>query len=79
MRALYFCHPADFLIRCLHRICLNHKKINVSTVLADHTLGINEVNEGIWLASFMHYHLGYCRLEPLENPFGPKVLPMSPE
>src|SRR5215216_1812166 len=37
-----------------------------------------------WLVSFMDYDLGYfdhdtCRLEPLENPFGPKVLPMSPE
>jgi hypothetical protein len=41
------------------------------------------VDERIWLATFMHYDLGYfddetCRLEPLENPFGPKVLPMSP-
>jgi hypothetical protein len=32
--------------------------------------------------SFMDYDLGYfddetCRLEPLANPFGPKVLPMS--
>jgi hypothetical protein len=31
----------------------------------------------------MHYDLGYfddetCRLEPIQNPFGPKVLPMSP-
>lgn len=31
----------------------------------------------------MDYDLGYfddetCRLEPLQNPFGPKVLPMSP-
>ena len=39
---------------------------------------------GIWLVTFMHYDLGYfddetCRLEPIENPFGPKVLPMSPE
>jgi len=30
----------------------------------------------------MHYDLGYfddetCRLEPIDNPFGPKVLPMS--
>ena len=30
------------------------------------------------------YDLGYfddetCRLEPIENPFSPKVLPMSPE
>ena len=38
----------------------------------------------IWLVTFMHYDLGYfddetCRLEPIENPFGPKVLPMSPE
>jgi putative transposase len=32
----------------------------------------------------MDYDLGYfddetCRLEPIENPFRPKVLPMSPE
>jgi hypothetical protein len=31
--------------------------------------------------SFMHYDLGYfddetCRLEPIENPFGPNVLPI---
>jgi hypothetical protein len=36
------------------------------------------------LTSFMHYDLGYfddqtCRLEPIAHPFGPKVLPMSPE
>ena len=35
----------------------------------------------IWLVSFMDYDLGYFDLEtqvlePLENPFGPKVLPM---
>ncbi|HKY20313.1 MAG TPA: hypothetical protein VJM31_03760 [Vicinamibacterales bacterium] len=40
--------------------------------------------ERMWLVTFMHYDLGYfddetCRLEPIENPFGPKVLPMSPE
>jgi hypothetical protein len=34
------------------------------------------------LVRFMDYDLGYfddetCRLEPLANPFGPKVLPMS--
>jgi len=37
-----------------------------------------------WLVTLMRYDLGYfaeekCRLEPIENPFGPKVLPMSPE
>ena len=35
----------------------------------------------LWLVSFMDYDLGYFDLEtrvlePLENPFGPKVLPM---
>ena len=38
-------------------------------------------DDGIWLVTFMHYDLGYIDLEtrvlePLENPFGPKVLPM---
>jgi hypothetical protein len=36
-----------------------------------------EVDDGIWLVSFMHYDLGYFDLEqktlqPLDNPFGPK-------
>jgi putative transposase len=34
--------------------------------------------------SFMQHDLGYfdeetCRLEPIENPFGPTVLPMCSE
>ena len=42
------------------------------------------VGERIWLVTFMHYDLGYfddetCRLEPIENPFGPKVLPLRSE
>ena len=41
-----------------------------------------EVHDGIWIVSFMEYDLGYFdletrMLEPLTNPFGPKVLPMS--
>ena len=54
-----------------------------TTVFAGQKVGIKQVSEQIWLVSFMGYDLGYfdhetCRLEPLENPFGPKVLPMSP-
>ena len=45
-------------------------------------VGIKEVHDDIWLVSFMDYDLGYFDLEtrvlePLEYPFGPKVLPMS--
>ena len=47
-------------------------------------VGVPQVSDRIWLVSFMDYDLGYfdgetCRLEPIANPFSPKVLPMSPE
>jgi hypothetical protein len=58
------------------------KKTNFTTVYAGQAVGIEEVHDDIWLVSFMDYDLGYFDLEtrvlePLENPFGPKVLPMS--
>ena len=63
------------------RICLHRKKINLSTVFAGQAVGLKEVEEGTWLVSFMDYDLGYIDLEektlqPLDNPFGPRVLPM---
>jgi len=75
-------HDRDVVITACGRLCLHRKKINISTVLAGQKLGIKEVDEGIWLVSFMHYDLGYFDLEqktlqPLDNPFGPKPLPMS--
>jgi putative transposase len=68
------------LTRC-GRLCLGNKKINFSQVFAGQAVGIKEVHDDIWLGSFMDYDLGYFdletrMLEPLENPFGPKVLPM---
>ncbi|HLW58932.1 MAG TPA: integrase, partial [bacterium] len=64
------------------RICLRTAKINLSQVFAGQAVGIKEVHDGIWLVSFMDYDLGYLDLEtrvlePLDNPVGPKVLPMS--
>jgi hypothetical protein len=38
-------------------ICIYRKKINIFTVLAGQKLGITEVDDGIWLVSFMHYDL----------------------
>jgi putative transposase len=66
------------------RICFHRRKINPSVVFAGQGVGIKPASENIWLVSFIDYDLGYfdhetCRLEPLANPFGPKVLPMSPE
>jgi transposase InsO family protein len=75
-------HDRDILVTACGRICLHRKKINVSTVLAGQRLGIKEVDEGIWLVSFMSYDLGYFDLEqrtlqPLDNPFGTRLSPMS--
>ena len=51
---------------------------NLGTALAGQAVGIKEVDEGIWLVSFMNYDLGYIdlgekTLQPLNNPFGPRV------
>src|ERR1035438_260699 len=75
-------HDKTIHVTCCGRICLHRKKINLSTVFAGQAVGIKEVEDGIWLVSFMNYDLGYVDLEertlqPLDNPFGPKLLPMS--
>ena len=71
-------HDRDALVTACGRICMHRKKINISTALAGQRLGIKEVDDGIWLVSFMDYDLGYIDLEqrslqPLDNPFGQRV------
>jgi putative transposase len=77
-------HDWTALITTCGRICYQTRKINVSQVFAGQKVGVKQVDDHIWLVTFMHYDLGYfddetCRLEPIDNPFGPKLLPMSPE
>ena len=78
----YPLHDRDALVTACGRICMMRKKINLSTVLAGQRIGIKQVDDGIWLVSFMSYDLGYIDLEartlqPLDNPFGTRLLPMS--
>jgi transposase InsO family protein len=78
----YPCHDRDLLVTACGRICMHRKRVNISTVLAGQRVGIKEVDEGIWLVSFLHYDLGYIDLEqrtlqPLDNPFGMRLSPMS--
>jgi transposase InsO family protein len=75
-------HDRTVMVTSCGRLCLYRKKINLSTSLAGQAVGVKEVETGIWLVSFMNYDLGYIDLEektlqPLNNPYGPKVLPMS--
>jgi hypothetical protein len=75
-------HDRDILVTACGRICMMRKKINISAVFAGQRLGIKEVDDGIWLVTFIDYDLGYIDLEqknlqPIDNPFGPRLSPMS--
>lgn len=77
----YPLHDKTVVVTHCGRICLGKRKINLSQVFAGQAVGIKEINDDIWLVTFMDYDLGYFDLEtrvlePLENPFGPKLLPM---
>jgi transposase InsO family protein len=59
------------------RICIGKRKINLSTVFAGQILGLREVEDQIWLVSFLNYDLGFFdnkenRVEPATNPFTPE-------
>jgi putative transposase len=71
-------HDKTITVTRCGRICIQNKKVNFSLVFAGQAVGIKEVDDEIWLVSFMNYDLGYFdlegkRFEPLENPFGPKL------
>jgi putative transposase len=77
-------HDHTILVTHCGRICFKTQKVNLSHVFAGQNVGVTQVGERIWLVTFMQYDLGSfddetCRLEPIENPFGPKVLPVSSE
>ncbi len=77
-------HDGTFTVTQCGRICFKGRKVNLSHVFAGQNVGVTQVGERVWLVTFMRYDLGYFddetgRLEPIENPFAPKLLPMSPE
>jgi putative transposase len=79
----YPMHDRTITVTQCGRVCFGRRKINVSQVFAGQNVGVKQVADHVWLVSFMHYDLGFfddetCRLEPAENPFQAKVLPMSP-
>jgi len=79
---LYPFHDRTVMVTNCGRLCLYRKKINLTRSLAGQAVGVKEVDDSIWLVSFMDYDLGYIDLEertlqPLDNPFGAIVLPMS--
>lgn len=72
-------HDKTILVTHCGRICIRKKKINLSRVFSGQAVGIKEVEEGVWLVSFMEYDLGYfdeetSNLQPLKYPFAPETL-----
>ncbi len=72
-------HDRTITVSHCGRICLKKKKINLSRVFAGQDVGVKEVNEGIWLVTFMDYDLGFFdletrKIEPLEYPFAPEMV-----
>ncbi len=65
-------HDWSAVVTHCGRICFKGRKTNLSHVFAGQQVGIKQVEDRIWLVSFMHYDLGYfddetCRLEPINN------------
>jgi len=80
----YPLHEQVITVTACGRICYKGLKVSLSNVLAGQDVGIRQVEDRIWLVSFMDYDLGYFdeasgQFEPGPNPFGPRVLPMSSE
>ncbi len=77
-------HDRTVTVTHCGRICIRGKKVNFSRAFCGQDVGVKEVEDGIWLVSFMNYDLGYFdeetkRLEPLNYPFIPEIVsPMSP-
>ena len=80
----YRFHDQTLTVTRCGRLCFNGRKVNLSHVLAGQNVGVTQVDDRLWLVTFMQYDLGYFddesgRLEPVGDPFRVKVLPMSPE
>ena len=75
----YPMHDRSAMITACGRICIGKAKIHISSALAGQNVGLKEVEDKIWLLSFMNYDLGYFdldskKIEPIENPFGAKMI-----
>lgn len=75
-------HDRTVRVASCGRICIGRRKINLSQVFAGQLVGIREVEDRIWLVSFLDLDLGYFdevegRVEPGPNPFEAKLLTMS--
>jgi len=68
----------QILISSCGRICIKKLKIHLSKAFANQTVGLKEIDTGIWQVDFMDYTLGYFddeskKFAPNDDPFGFKL------
>lgn len=76
LEPLYYpLHDKTITVSQCGRICDRGLKVSLSRAFAGQEVGIKEMEDGIWVVSFLDYDLGYFdnmskRVEPVEDPFG---------
>jgi transposase InsO family protein len=68
-------HDKTITVSQCGRICDRGFKVSLSRAFAGVEVGVKEMDDGIWVVSFLDYDLGYFddtgkRVEPLDDPFG---------
>ena len=68
-------HDKTITVSQCGRICTEGFKVNLSRAFAGQEVGIKEMEDNIWVVSFLDYDLGYFddishKVEPVEDPFG---------
>ena len=71
-------HDRTITVTRCGRICMGPLKINLSQAFVGQRVGVKQVEDKIWLVSFMRYDLGFfdhetCRIESAANPFAAKL------
>ena len=71
-------HDRTINVTACGRICIENKKVHLSKVFANQDVGIRQVEDKIWIVTFMDYDLGVfdtesSRFEPYEDPFTLKI------
>ena len=68
-------HDQTITVSQCGRICSQGFKVNLSRAFAGQEVGIKEMEDNIWVVSFLDYDLGYFddkshKVEPVDDPFG---------
>ncbi len=71
----YPLHDQTITVTQCGRICSKTMKVSLSRAFAGQQVGIKEMEDGIWVVSFLDYDLGYFddksrKVEPVDDPFG---------